>query len=62
MYHPDTMMRLAQDRFDRFEQDAQHSRRARDAREAARAAAHTEPHERFSVRNLRWMLFRPSGA
>jgi hypothetical protein len=62
MYHHDTMLRLANDRRDRFEQEAKDHRRAQEAREAAKAAAHTDQGERFSVRNLRWILLRPTGA
>jgi hypothetical protein len=62
MYHPETMLQLARDRREKFERDAEQHRLASDAREAARAAAHTERRERFSVRDLRWILFRPVGA
>lgn len=58
MYHPDTMLRLAKDRRETFEQEAKRDRLAREASSANRP----EPHERFSVRNLRWILMRPAGA
>ncbi|HYH94255.1 MAG TPA: hypothetical protein VD763_13935 [Candidatus Saccharimonadales bacterium] len=62
MYHPTTLSLLAQDRRSRLEHEAANERRVREARAATRAAEHREPRERFSVRDLRWLLFRPTGA
>ena len=58
MNHPETMLRLVRDRQGELAKEAQLDRLAREART-------TEVHEqreRFSVRDLRWILFRPSGA
>jgi hypothetical protein len=58
MNHPETMLRLVRDRQETFAKEAQRERLAREAT----AAERQEKRERFSVRDLRWMLFRPSGA
>jgi len=58
MNHPETMLRLARDRQETFAKEAQRDRLAREATSVERQ----EKRERFSVRDLRWMLFRPSGA
>jgi hypothetical protein len=58
MNHPETMLRLARDRQETFAKEAQRERLAHEAN----AAQRQEKRERFSVRDLRWMLFRPSGA
>jgi hypothetical protein len=57
MFHPTTMRMLADDRRVRMEQEAARERLVR----AARASSRQEPRERFSVRDLRWLLFRPAG-
>lgn len=56
MNHPETMLRLVRDRQDTFVKEAQRDRLAREATSAPRE----EKRERFSVRDLRWLLFRPS--
>jgi hypothetical protein len=52
------MLRLARDRQEAFAREAKNDRLVREAN----AAQHQEKRERFSVRDLRWILFRPSGA
>ena len=58
MNHPETMLRLVRDRQDALAKEAQLDRLAREAR----TTQVQEKRERFSVRDLRWILFRPSGA
>jgi hypothetical protein len=58
MDHPETMLRLVRDRHEAFAKEAKQDRLAR----AASAAQHQDKRERFSVRDLRWILFRPSEA
>jgi hypothetical protein len=57
MNHPETMLRLVGDRQETLAKEAQRDRLAREAN----AAERQEKRERFSVRDLRWVLFRPSG-
>ena len=57
MNHPETMLGLVRDRQAAFAQEAQQDRLAREAK----AAELQEKRERFSVRDLRWILFRPAG-
>jgi hypothetical protein len=57
MNHPETMLRLVRDRQETFAKEAQRDRQAREAK----AAMREEKRERFSVRDLRWILFRPAG-
>ena len=57
MNHPETMLRLVRDRQEALAKEAQRDRLTR----AARPAEPQETRERFSVRDLRWILFRPSG-
>ena len=61
MDHPETMLRLVRDRHEAFAKEAKQDRLAR-AASAASAAQHQDKRERFSVRDLRWILFRPSEA
>jgi len=56
--HPDTIYRLAKDHQRDLEREADAQRLIREASSVARQ----EPRERFRVRDLRWVLFRPSGA
>jgi hypothetical protein len=56
MNHPETMLRLVRDRQDALAKEAQQDRLARPNTMAQRQ----EKPERFSVRDLRWILFRPS--
>jgi hypothetical protein len=58
MNHPETMYRLVKDRHDRFHDEARRDRLERELR----MAAHEEPRERFRIRDLRWVMFRPLGA
>ena len=58
MLHPETMRQLAKDRFETYEREAKRDRLARDLS----SAMHQEPRERFRIRDLRWVLFRPLGA
>ena len=58
MDHPETMLRLVRDRHEAFVKEAKQDRLAREAMSAQRQ----EKRERFSVRDLRWILFRPSEA
>jgi hypothetical protein len=57
MNHPETMLRLVRDRQETLAKEAQRDRLVREAN----AAELNEKRERFSVRDLRWILFRPSG-
>ncbi|HUP54718.1 MAG TPA: hypothetical protein VM408_04355 [Methylomirabilota bacterium] len=57
MNHPETMLRLVRDRQGALAKEAQLDRLAREAR----ASDVQEKRERFSVRDLRWILFRPAG-
>ena len=56
--HPDTIYRLAKGQQDDLEREADAQRLIREATSVARQ----EPRERFRVRDLRWLLFRPTGA
>ena len=58
MDHPETMLRLVRDRQEAFAKEARNDRLVREAK----AAQLQEKRERFSVRDLRWILFRPSEA
>jgi hypothetical protein len=55
MSHPTLQYQLAQQRREQLLAEADRDRLAR----AARAASYQEPRERFSVRDLRWLLLRP---
>jgi hypothetical protein len=57
MNHPETMLRLVRDRQETLAKEAQRDRLAHEAN----AAQRQEKRERFSVRDLRWILFRPAG-
>jgi hypothetical protein len=58
MYHPETMHLLVKDHQERLRREASDDRLVREATSVARQ----EPRERFRVRDLRWVLFRPAGA
>jgi hypothetical protein len=58
MNHPETMLQLVRDRQAGLAKEAQRDRLVR----ATNMAERQEKPERFSVRDLRWLLFRPSGA
>ena len=57
MNHPETMLRMARERQDALAKEAQQDRLTRQNTSAQRQ----EKRERFSVRDLRWILFRPAG-
>ena len=56
--HPDTAYRLAKSHQDDLQREADAQRLIREATSVVRQ----EPRERFRVRDLRWLLFRPTGA
>ena len=56
--HPDTVYRLAKDHQADLQREADAQRLIREATSVVRQ----EPRERFRVRDLRWLLFRPTGA
>jgi hypothetical protein len=58
MYHPETLRLLVRDRQQSYQEQARLERLARELTSSERQA----PPERFSVRHLRWILFRPLGA
>jgi len=58
MNHPETLHRLARDRQAAFIEEARRERLVRDLS----STKDDQPRERFSVRKLRWILFRPIGA
>lgn len=58
MYHPETMLHLARERQQRFIEDARRDDLVRQLTSVQRQ----EPRERFRIRDLRWILFRPLGA
>ena len=58
MYHPETLLRLARERQTDFREEARLERLARELTSTQRH----EPRGRFSVLDLRWILFRPLGA
>jgi len=57
MNHPETMLRLVRDRQETLAKEAQRDRLAHKNTSIQRQ----DKPERFSVRDLRWILFRPSG-
>ncbi len=58
MQHPMILFQLAQERREGFEAEAARERLVREVR----ATEHREARDRFSVRELRWFMFRPVGA
>ncbi len=56
--HPETIYRLVKDHQGDLEREADAQRLIREATSVVRQ----EPRERFRVRDLRWLLFRPTGA
>jgi hypothetical protein len=58
MNHPETMLQLVRDRQGGLAREAQRDRLVR----ASNTTERQDKPERFSVRDLRWILFRPSGA
>ncbi len=58
MNHPETMYQLAKARREAFEDEARRDRLVRNRS----SVVHEEPRDRFRVRDLRWLLLRPSGA
>lgn len=57
VYHPETMLQLAKARREALEDEARRDRLVRNRS----SVVHEQPRERFRVRDLRWLLFRPSG-
>jgi hypothetical protein len=58
MNHPETMLQLAKHRQQDLRDEAERNRVVRNRS----SVPHEEPRDRFGVRNLRWLLLRPSGA
>jgi len=58
MNHPETMFQLAKQHQQDLHDEAKRNRQVRNRS----SVVHEEPRERFRVRDLRWLLFRPSGA
>jgi hypothetical protein len=58
MNHPETMYQLAKARRAELEDEARRHRQVRNRS----SVVHEEPRDRFRVRDLRWILLRPSGA
>ena len=58
MNHPLTLQYMVKDRIERLHREADHERLVRQLTSVARI----EPRERFRIRDLRWILFRPAGA
>jgi hypothetical protein len=58
MLHTEAMRELARQRHETYQQDAERARRARELK----ASSREEKRDRFDVRQLRWLLLRPSGA
>ena len=58
MLNHEAMRQLAKDRCADYEQQAKHERIVR----MPTMAVHHEPRERFRIRDLRWVLFRPQSA
>ncbi len=58
MNHPETLYQLAKSHQDQLKDEAKRNRLVRNRS----SVPHEEPRERFRVRDLRWLLFRPSGA
>jgi len=58
MLHHEAMRELAKQRNESYQQEAARARRIRELN----AASYEERRDRFNVRNLRWLLLRPSGA
>jgi hypothetical protein len=52
------MHQLVKEHQERLQREAREDRLVREATSVARQ----EPRERFRVRDLRWVLFRPAGA
>jgi hypothetical protein len=58
MNHPETMLQLAKARHAALEDEARRDRLVRNRS----SVVHEEPRDRFRVRDLRWLLFKPTGA
>ena len=56
--HPEIAYRLVKEHQDDLRREADAERLIREATSIARQ----EPRERFRIRDLRWILFRPAGA
>ena len=58
MEHPETLFMLAKRHQQDLKDEAARHRMVRNRS----TVVHEEPRERFRVRDLRWLLFRPTGA
>ena len=58
MDHPDNLFQLAKRHQQDLKDEAQRNRLVRNRS----SVPHEEPRDRFRVRDLRWLLLRPSGA
>ena len=58
MHHPETLLFLARERQQRYIDEARHDNLVRELTSVPRQ----EPRERFRVRDLRWILYRPLGS
>lgn len=58
MQHPETLRLMAKQRQEHFLEEARRDRFARELTSVQRQ----EPRERFRIRDLRWILFRPASA
>ena len=58
MNHPETLYQLARDHQNELKEQAKRDRLVRNRS----SVPHEEQRDRFRVRDLRWLLFRPTGA
>lgn len=58
MNHPETMLQLAKAHHKDLEDEAKRDRLVRNRS----SVMHEERRDRFRIRDLRWLLFRPAGA
>jgi hypothetical protein len=58
MVHPETLLMLAKSQQKEREDEAKRNRMVRNRS----SVVHEAPRDRFRVRDLRWLLFRPTGA
>ena len=58
MDHPETLFLLAKQHQKELHDEAKRDRLVRNRS----SVVHEEPRDRFRVRNLRWLLLRPTGA
>jgi hypothetical protein len=58
MQHPETLRHLVRERQERYLEEAHRDRLVRDLT----SVQHEQPRDRFRIRDLRWILFRPANA